>query len=120
MPDIHFLTTKIPDGLNLARNKHYRGSVPTKFMSENETQANEAWDAIEAGHGDVAIEPEYAAERGLPPTILHPRDPSKLLYIIESYHAIHCLVCAPSFITVFFFFFFFSCSNRKCQMNEFH
>ena len=61
-------------------------------MSENETAANEAWNSIEAGHGDVAIDPKYAVERGLPPTIVHPRDPTKLFYIIESYHSIHCLV----------------------------
>ena len=90
---VHGLKIRNLDGLSLARDKHYRGSVPTKFMSENKTEADEAWDAIEAGHGDVVIDPMYAAERGLPPTILHPRDPSKLLYIIESYRAIHCLVC---------------------------
>ena len=66
-------------------------------MSENKTEAEEAWNAIEAGHGDVVIDPGYAAERGFPPTIMHPRDSSKLLYIIEAYHAIYCIVCDPSF-----------------------
>ena len=78
--------------MRLTPHKHYVAGVPTKFMSENETVANAAWDAIEAGHGDVAIDPKYAAKHGLPPTIAHPRDPSKLFYIIESYHSIHCLV----------------------------
>ena len=91
------LNLRNPDGLSLARSKHYRGSVPTTFMSENKTETDEAWNAIEAGHGDVVINPGYAAERGLPETIVHPRDPSKSLYIIEAYHAIHCIVCDPSF-----------------------
>ena len=51
-----------------------------------------AWDSVEAGHGDVAIEPAYAIANDLPPTIAHPRNPEKLFYIIEAYHSIHCIV----------------------------
>ena len=80
------------DGLSLTLDREYRASAPTKFTSPNLTEAHEAWGAVEAGHGDVLIDPEYAAERGLPPSIPHPRNPAKLLYIIESYHAIHCIV----------------------------
>lgn len=68
-------------------------------MSDNLTEANEAWDGIEPGHGDVIIDPQYAAEHNLPPSIAHPRHPDKLLYIIESYHAIHCLVCLVPFLS---------------------
>ena len=67
-------------------------------MSENKTEANEAWDSIEVGHGDVAIDLEYDVQHDLPSTITHPKHPSMLLYIIESYHAIHCLVCDSSFV----------------------
>lgn len=64
--------------------------VPTSFMSENEASA--AWDAIEAGHGEVNIDPEWAAARGLPTSMLHPLDQDKMVYTIAAYHAIHCLV----------------------------
>lgn len=79
------------NGLSLALDREYRASVPTTFTSPDLTEAHEAWGAVEAGHGDVLIDPEYAAERDLPPSIPHPRNPNKLLYIIESYHAIHCI-----------------------------
>lgn len=61
-------------------------------MSENETEAARAWDEIEAGHGLVAVDPHWAAAAGLPPTVKHPLDSSKVIYVIEAYHEIHCLV----------------------------
>ena len=67
------------------------------FMSENETEATRAWSAIEPGHGVVAVDDHWAATQKLPSTIAHPTDPRKLIYVIEAYHAIHCLVrtCVP-------------------------
>ena len=61
-------------------------------MSENETEAGNAWDDIEAGHGLVAVDSQWAAAQGLPPTSSHPQDSSKVVYAIEAYHQIHCLV----------------------------
>lgn len=61
-------------------------------MSPNETEAAAAWDAIESGHGDVAVDPRWAASRGLPPSFLHPLDSTRMVYVVEAYHAIHCLV----------------------------
>lgn len=86
----------ISDGLDLLPTKTLRGSILTKFMSKNVTEADEAWDLVGSGHGDVAIEPQYAFKHGLPPTIAHPKDDRKLLYIIAAYHAIHCIVSLPS------------------------
>jgi hypothetical protein len=64
----------------------------SKFTSEDEAEASEAWGSILAGHGVVAIEPEYASSKGLPATIELPNSGGKLTYAIEAYHAIHCLV----------------------------
>lgn len=61
-------------------------------MSENETEAAQAWDKIEAGHGLVAVDPEWATAHDWPPTMRHPKDSSKVVYVIEAYHEIHCLV----------------------------
>ena len=80
-------------GLNLARNIERLGSIPTPYMSENETEAAQAWSAIEPGHGVVALDPQWAAINSLPATKAHPIDSDKAVYIIEAYHAIHCLVC---------------------------
>lgn len=80
------------DGLSFKRDIERRGSVITRYMSENETEAAAAWDSIEAGHGLVAIDPQWAAARDLPPSFQHPLNPSKVIYIVEAYHAIHCLV----------------------------
>jgi hypothetical protein len=66
--------------------------VPTVFMSENETTASATWDAIESGHGEVNLDPEWAAARGLPPSMLYPGDPDKMVYSIAAYHAMHCVV----------------------------
>ena len=81
-----------PDGLSFKRDIERRGSVPTRFMSENETEAAAAWDSIEAGHGLVAIDPQWAAALDLPASFQHPYDSSKVIYVIGAYHAIHCLV----------------------------
>ena len=100
-------STIYPDGLDLLPTKTFRGSILTKFMSENVTEADEAWDLVESGHGDVAIEPQYAFKHGLPPSIAHPKDDGKLLYIIAAYHAIHCIVSLT----------LYSASNLGCSAN---
>lgn len=37
------------------------------------------------------MDPLWAASKGLPETLIHPRDSTKRIYVIEAYHAIHCL-----------------------------
>ena len=61
-------------------------------MSHNATEAAQAWENIEAGHGLVAIDRDWAAAQNLPSTFDHPRDADKVVYIIEAYHHIHCVV----------------------------
>ena len=70
--------------------------MPTPFMSENETEASMAWDAIEAGHGEVSIDETWAAARSLPPSMRHPVDKEKMVYTVAAYHALHCLVSSNS------------------------
>ena len=61
-------------------------------MSQNETEAGQAWENIEAGHGLVAIDPRWASAQNLPATFEHPKDPTKVVYVLEAYHHIHCVV----------------------------
>ncbi|KAL5116625.1 hypothetical protein ACEQ8H_005503 [Pleosporales sp. CAS-2024a] len=56
------------------------------------SEANAAWNAILAGHGVIAVEPEYIAAKNLPPSLqLHTGNGKKHAYVIEAYHAIHCI-----------------------------
>lgn len=80
------------DGLSYARNKIRPAHVPTRFWNGDEEEEDASWKAIEAGHGLVSVTPEWAADRNLPDSLIHPRDPTKRVYVIEAYHSIHCLV----------------------------
>ncbi|KAJ5209434.1 hypothetical protein N7501_004237 [Penicillium viridicatum] len=80
-----------PNGLSYARDKERLAHVPTRFWNGDEDEEDKSWTAIEGGHGLVSVSPEWASERGLPETLVHPRDPSKRVYVIEAYHSIHCL-----------------------------
>lgn len=64
----------------------------SKYLSENETEASLAWDSILAGHGVIAVDPKYALQKSLPKTKELPESGGKLVYVIEAYHAIHCVV----------------------------
>ena len=65
--------------------------MPNSFNSENKTEVSVAWDAIEAGHGEVSVDPQWAAARGLPPSAIHPLDQEKMVYTIAAYHAVTVL-----------------------------
>ena len=83
------------DCRSFSRNFERLGSNPWEYMSENEAEAAKAWSEIDADHGLVAVDAQWAAAQGLPPTMAHPRDPSKVVYVIEPYHEIHCVVSQP-------------------------
>lgn len=64
-------------------------------MSHNATEAAQAWGNIEAGHGLVAVDRKWASAQDLPSTFEHPRHGDKVVYTIEAYHHIHCVVSPP-------------------------
>ena len=70
----------------------------SKYISSNEQEAAAAWNAILPGHGVVAIEPSYAASKDLPETLVLPDTDGKLAYVIEAYHAMHCVVRLSPFL----------------------
>ena len=65
---------------------------PTKYVSRNETEASEAWDAILAGHGIVAVTSEFKDQQDLHETLIHPNGTGYYIYGLEAYHAMHCVV----------------------------
>ncbi|KAF7881961.1 uncharacterized protein EAF02_006649 [Botrytis sinoallii] len=87
----HQLPKFSPNGLSYARDNIRIAHVPTRFWNDDEEEEDKSWTAIEAGHGLVSVAPEWAAARGLPDSLIHPRDSSKRVYVIEGYHGIHCL-----------------------------
>ena len=64
----------------------------SQYTSPNHTEANTAWQAIQPGHGVVAVSHEWAAQRQLPATMDLPMDSNMSVYVIEGYHALHCIV----------------------------
>jgi hypothetical protein len=67
----------------------------SKYISSDEQVASEAWENILPGHGVVAIERDYAVSKKLPETTILPESGGKSLYVIEAYHAMHCVVSSP-------------------------
>ncbi|KAI7773005.1 hypothetical protein LA080_012496 [Diaporthe eres] len=61
------------------------------FDSPSNAISDVAWASIEAGHGDVLLTRSEAASLGLPPSFEHPFRPGYQVYIIDAYHAMHCL-----------------------------
>ena len=60
---------------------------------ENQTAAADAaWEAVQPAHGFVAVDPHWAEEHQLLPSMEMPSDTSKRVYILEAYHMLHCLV----------------------------
>jgi hypothetical protein len=68
--------------------------IPSAYMSENDTEADLTWDFISPGFGVVAVTREYAEQLALPETLVWREDPNKRVYVVEAYHAIHCVVCS--------------------------
>lgn len=61
-----------------------------KFWRGDELEStNEAWDAINSGHGAIVVTPQFKEKNGLPDTIRHPHDQSVYAYALEAYHMIH-------------------------------
>ncbi|CAG8955510.1 hypothetical protein HYFRA_00009461 [Hymenoscyphus fraxineus] len=79
------------DGLNRKYSVDRTTYLPNVYWSVNETEANEAWNYISAGFGIVAVKAEYAKDHGLPDSEIWREDSSKRVYVLEAYHAIHCL-----------------------------
>ncbi|KAM7189749.1 protein of unknown function (DUF3328) domain containing protein [Rhypophila sp. PSN 637] len=78
-------------GLRFARDKARHALVMNRFFGHNTSENDLSWTGIEGGHGIVSITPEHASRLSLPPSKPNPLDPSKHIYILESYHNIHCL-----------------------------
>jgi hypothetical protein len=63
----------------------------TQFSSENDTLQDQLWHNINVDHGVVALSDEWAVQHGIRTAQRFPWDQSKGVYILHSYHNLHCL-----------------------------
>lgn len=73
--------------------------VPNHWVSDYSSadasgmdQVDKNWNNIRAAHGIVAVDHQWAAEKGLPLSDSLPSDGNKGVYTIDAYHSLHCLV----------------------------
>ena len=62
--------------------------IETPYNGENRTLSDELWNSLDVNVGMVAL------ERGttLQPAQRFPWDDSKMVYMLNGYHSLHCLV----------------------------
>ncbi|TVY82084.1 Phenylalanine aminomutase (L-beta-phenylalanine forming) [Lachnellula suecica] len=61
------------------------------FTSKDRTIANAAWETVNLDHGVVAMPDEYTQSRGIMKAQRFPWDASKVIYLLNSHHNLHCL-----------------------------
>lgn len=64
----------------------------TDYATDNLTLAAELWDGINFDVGFVALRYEWTEEKDLPRAQPFPWDHEQGLYVLNGYHALHCLV----------------------------
>ena len=83
-----------------ASQAHLYRDIPTviakhsEFDSANRTIEDLAWEspALIPAMGTLALDESWAISKGLPPAQSWPWDEDKGIYILESFHIVHCLV----------------------------
>lgn len=62
------------------------------FSSDNQTLADDLWEALDTNPTAVALKDEYAKKIGLDLEVRFPWDDEMSVYSIQAFHQIHCLV----------------------------
>ncbi|KAG9230528.1 hypothetical protein BJ875DRAFT_487885 [Amylocarpus encephaloides] len=63
----------------------------SRYSSRNDTERDVHWDNINYDNGLVAVPESWARDRDLPMGSVFPWDNTKRIYLINAYHAMHCL-----------------------------
>ena len=64
--------------------------------NDNASLTASLWHDIDIDSGVIALSDDYVASKSLLPAQRFPWDPTKGIYILHSYHNLHCLVKPPS------------------------
>jgi uncharacterized secreted protein with C-terminal beta-propeller domain len=76
----------------------WRASTPYNPKDKDNRRAiDDAWNGIIPDHGIVALDRTWAEERGLMRSMYLPSNPQKVIYVLEAYHQLHCLVSVSKF-----------------------
>ena len=54
--------------------------------------AEQKWSSVVPAVGVVTVPRGWALSKELPDSLQDPEDPDKMVYIIDAYHQLHCLV----------------------------
>ena len=77
---------------NLDRNTPVAFEAHTRYTDGNETLVNELWDQINIDAGMVALPEDFALNNGLLIAQRFPWDRSRVVYLLNGYHSLHCIV----------------------------
>ena len=87
-------------GLSISAGLSWDLSIPWTrqgpFYNDNETQIFENWDQVNHDAGVVALPDAFVAKKELPTSQRFPWDDGKGIYLLNSYHQLHCLVSEGS------------------------
>ncbi|KAH8702819.1 hypothetical protein GQ44DRAFT_778420 [Phaeosphaeriaceae sp. PMI808] len=76
----------------------WRTSAPYNPEDKDNRKAiDDAWNSIIPDHGIVVLDRAWAEERGLMRSMYFPSNPQKVMYVLEAYHQLHCLVSGSNF-----------------------
>ncbi|KAI9712458.1 MAG: hypothetical protein M1820_001671 [Bogoriella megaspora] len=68
--------------------------------NDNETDRSIMWEKLEVSLGSVAIDLEWAKQKGLPEAQKFPWDHSKGIYLLNGHHSLHCLRKIRRWVTI--------------------
>lgn len=65
----------------------------TGYWGDNDTLADDLWHAIDITQATIAVDDDWASQKGLPESNTFPWDSDKSLYTVKGLHDLHCVVC---------------------------
>lgn len=73
----------------------------TEWVSGNLTAVSELYEGWNGDKGVIALHDDYVEEMGLPRALRYPHNDNYGVYLLQSFHNMHCLVC-HSFLLRYF------------------
>jgi len=68
--------------------------------SEDEATRSLAWERLDTSAGEISLDNEYARQHGLPSSTPFHWDKSRSIYLLNSYHLLHCMRKVRRWVTI--------------------
>ena len=92
-PSVHISSFWFSWSANLEVDISLTWQEESEYSNDNMTLTDERWKVLGADDSIVAVDQDWAASKGLPPSeSVFPWDSSRRIYLLSGYHGIHCLV----------------------------